>query len=222
MTMLTVTTPEPFSIRLRDELVRYGTATLHEAQGQVGAMDHGIKPIDPSMRLAGPALTVAASPGDNLIVHYAVTKARAGDILVIDAQGFLEAGLWGDVLSEAAIQAGIAGVIIDGAVRDCDTICALGLPVFARGVSIKGTVKRRSGKVGTDIVCAGALVRHGDIVVGDRDGVVVVPTLDLERVCSAADSRISYEDGIRNGLRKGRTTIEMMDLAKSLESFGLK
>jgi 4-hydroxy-4-methyl-2-oxoglutarate aldolase len=206
---------------LRKELIEIGAATLHEAQGQRGAMDHRMKPLGREMRLAGPALTVAAEPGDNLIVHYAVTKASAGDILVIDAKGYMEGGLWGDVLSEAAIKAGIAGVVINGTARDCDTICNLGLPVFALGLSIKGTAKRQAGTVGQDIVCAGAVVRSGDIVVGDSDGVCVIRREEMEQVRTAAHARLSYEEKLRVSLKEGRTTVDLLNLAGALAALGL-
>jgi 4-hydroxy-4-methyl-2-oxoglutarate aldolase len=211
-----------FPSSLRDELMELGSASLHEARGQLGAMNHSIKPIDPSMRFAGRALTVQAYPGDNLVVHYAITKASPGDVLVVDAQEFMEGGLWGDVLSEAALQAGIVGVVVNGAVRDSGTICALGLPVFSRGLSIKGTAKRQAGKVGIDIICAGTTVRQGDVVVGDRDGVVVVPSCDLERVMDAARARVLYEEKLRDGLRKGRTTVDLMNLGASLDALDMK
>jgi len=205
-----------------NELKALGTATLYEAQGQKGAMDHGIKPLDPSMKIAGTAFTVAAHPGDNLIIHYALTKAVKGDILVIDAQGFLEAGLWGDVLSEAAIQAGLEAMVVDGAVRDCETICELNFPVFARALSIKGTSKVKSGNIGLDILCGGASVRHGDIVVGDRDGIVVIARGDIEWVLEAAEKRQISENKIREDLKSGRTTIDILDLGPALKSLNLE
>ncbi len=207
--------------QLRDDLIRMSTATIHEAQGQTGAMHHQIKPIGPGMRFAGPALTVLAAPGDNLVVHFAVAHASQGDVLVIDAQGYLEGGLWGDILSEAALQAKIAGVVVNGAVRDCDAIRECGLPVFALGLSIKGTAKRQSGRLGDDIVCAGALVRNGDVVVGDSDGVVVVRSDRIDDVYAAARKRVEYEEGLRTLLREGRSTIDLLKLHDSLAAVGL-
>lgn len=204
-----------------DELKSYGSATLHEAQKQTGAMGHDIKPIHPSMRLAGSALTVTARPGDNLIVHYAITKAEPGDVLVIDAQGYVEGGLWGDLLTEAAIQAGVSGVVVDGAIRDSDAICELGFPVFARALSIKGTNKHQPGAIGKDVICGGVLVRQGDIVFGDRDGVVVVRREELPVVLEAARRHHAAEEGIRKALRQGRTTVEIMNLSAQLNKLGL-
>ncbi|TQC38263.1 RraA family protein, partial [Rhodococcus sp. WS4] len=125
-----------------------GAATIYEAQGQRGSIDARIAPIDPSMKLAGPALTVDAGPGDNLMLHAALQHARPGDILVADAKGFADAGAWGDVLTAAALEVGIAGLIINGAVRDAEAITAMGFPVFAKGLSIRGTTKAYKGIIG--------------------------------------------------------------------------
>jgi 4-hydroxy-4-methyl-2-oxoglutarate aldolase len=209
------------SDQVREELKALGAATLHEAQGQTGAMDHGIRPIDPAMRLVGTALTVDAKPGDNLIVHLAVQRARSGDVLVIDAKGFLEGGLWGDVLAVAALQKGVAGLVVDGAVRDSQTMAELGFAVFARGLSIKGTQKNQPGRVGVAITCGGITVRQGDIVVGDRDGVVVIPAPDLEEVLARARERAAKEDLMRKELAAGRSTVELLDLGPRLRQLGL-
>ncbi len=123
-------------------LAEFGTATLHEAYGKKGAMPFYIKPLYPGMKVCGPALTVAVSPGDNLMIHYAMTLAQPGDVLVVDAKGFTEAGPWGDIMTTAAIVRGIAGLVIDGCVRDAETIREMGFAVFARGTSMKGTPPR--------------------------------------------------------------------------------
>ncbi len=138
-----------------------GTATVYEAQGAKGALDSGMKPIDPTVRLAGPALTVDARPADNLILHYAVLKAKPGDVLVVDAKGFMEAGPWGDVLTLQAMKLGIAGLVISGCVRDANLIIELGFPVFCRGLSIKGTGKNQPGKINVPICIGDAVIRPG-------------------------------------------------------------
>lgn len=143
-----------------EELRSLGAATVYEAQGAKGALDSGIKPIDPASRLIGPALTVDTRPADNLMLHYALSKARPGDVLVVDAKGFLEAGPWGDVLTIAAMKVGVAGLVINGAVRDADAIVEMGFPVFCRGLSIKGTGKVQPGKVNVPI-CIGDVVILG-------------------------------------------------------------
>lgn len=123
------------------EAARLGTATLHEASGQKGALPFGIKPLSPTMRVAGPAFTVATPPGNNLWIHRALAAATPGDVLVVATSGHHEAGYWGDIMTVAALARGIAGLVIDGCVRDSEAIARLEFPVFARGLSIRGTKK---------------------------------------------------------------------------------
>ena len=201
-------------------LGKLGTATVHEAQGQIGAMTSAIKPIDPQRRLMGRALTVDTRPDDNLMIHYAVTKAQQGDVLVVDAKGFTEGGPWGDILTEAAMAAGITGLIIDGVVRDADVIIEMGFPVFSRGLSIKGTNKAQPGRVNETIVCGGAVVHPGDFVFGDRDGVVVVSPSDAEDVLKAAEAREAKEEAMRADIRAGKSTIELLGLGDKLKAMG--
>lgn len=206
---------------LLQQLNALGTATIHEAQGQIGAMDHEMKPIDPTCRMIGRALTVDTRPDDNLMIHYALTKAKPGDVLVVDAKGFLEAGPWGDLLTLAAMKRGIVGLVIDGAVRDANTILEMGFPVFCKGLSIKGTNKEQAGKVNVPIICAGVTVRPGDIIVGDRDGVVVVKSEDAQTALDSANAREAKEDGIRAKIETGVSTVDILGLSTKLKSLGL-
>ncbi|MGO4762534.1 4-carboxy-4-hydroxy-2-oxoadipate aldolase/oxaloacetate decarboxylase [Cupriavidus sp. 2KB_3] len=205
-----------------DQLKRLGTATIHEAQGQRGAVDPRIAPLDPSMRLAGPALTVDIRPGDNLMIHYALTKARPGDVLVVDAKAFVDAGPWGDVLTFAAQQIGIAGLVIDGAVRDASQIVEMGFAVFCRGLSIRGTNKHQPGKLNLPLVLGGAVVRPGDIVVGDRDGLVIVAADEVPEVIAASAAREQKEAQMRERLAQGATMVELLGLRETLDSLGLR
>lgn len=198
-----------------------GAATVHEAQGCRGAFSAAIKPIDANFRLGGRALTVDAAPGDNLILHHALTKARPGDVLVVDAKGYLEAGPWGDILSEAAMLHGLSGLVIDGAVRDAAAIEEMGFPVFCRGLSIKGTGKNQPGVIGQPIVIGGTLVRTGDVIIGDRDGVVVVAAEEADAVLDRARQRAEKEAAFRASLREGRTTVELLALEAAIERLGL-
>jgi 4-hydroxy-4-methyl-2-oxoglutarate aldolase len=207
---------------IRDALVELGSATLHEAQGQTGALASAIKPLDPARRLAGRALTVDARPGDNLVIHHALTFVRPGDVLVVDAKGYVEAGPWGDILTLAAQTAGIAGLIIDGAVRDSDTILAMGFPVFSRGLSIRAAQKNQPGSVNTPIVCGGVAISPGDWVMGDRDGVVAIPGAQVAAVIEAAKAREAAEVALRQGIEAGRSTVELLGLDASLRRVGLK
>ncbi|SFC57566.1 4-hydroxy-4-methyl-2-oxoglutarate aldolase [Cupriavidus sp. OV038] len=206
----------------RDQLKRLGTATIHEAQGQRGAVDPRIAPLDPTMRLAGPALTVDIRPGDNLMIHYALTKARPGDVLVVDAKAFVDAGPWGDVLTFAAQQIGIAGLVIDGAVRDASQIVEMGFPVFCRGLSIRGTNKHQPGKLNLPLILGGAAVRPGDIVVGDRDGLVIVAADEVPEVIAASAAREQKEAQMRERLAQGATMVELLGLRETLDSLGLR
>ena len=204
-----------------DVIRRLGAATIYEAQSQRGAMDSGIKPLDPSFFVAGRALTVDAKPADNLILHYAITIAKPGDVLVVDAKGFLEAGPWGDVMTFAAQRAGIAGLVIDGSVRDSSAIVAAGFPVFSRGVCMKGTEKKQPGRVNVGILCGGVEVKPGDIVVGDRDGIMVISAADLEQSIALAIKREEKEVASRKALAQGKTTVELLGLGPVLKGLGI-
>ncbi|GAB3626273.1 4-hydroxy-4-methyl-2-oxoglutarate aldolase [Pandoraea terrae] len=204
-----------------ETLKQLGTATIHEAQGQKGAIDGALRPIDPSLRLAGPALTVDCRPSDNLAIHYALTKAKPGDVLVVDAKAFIEAGPWGDLLTLAAQKLGIVGLVIDGSVRDANAIIELGFPTFSRGLSIKGTNKNQPGKVNVPVSIGGVIVNPGDIVVGDRDGLVVVEQSAVEGVIRMSRTREDKENGIRAGVEAGKSTVELLGLADTLKKLGM-
>ena len=197
-------------------------ATLHEAMGKKGAMSFPIKPLYPGMRLCGPAVTVSGGPADNLMIHTAMALTKPGDVLVVDFKGMTEAGPWGDILTVAALQRGLAGLVIDGCVRDAVTIRDMGFPVFCRGTSMKGTTKSLViGDVNTAIVCGGVVVAPGDIVVGDDDGVVVVPQAEAAATLVNAAERERMEDELREKLRSGLTTVEVLKLLPYLEAAGI-
>lgn len=204
-----------------EALKQFGAATIHEAQGQKGAVDGAIRPIVPSLRLAGPALTVDCRPSDNLAIHYALTKAKPGDVLVVDAKGFIEAGPWGELMTLAAQKLGIVGLVIDGSVRDANSIVEMGFPTFSRGLSIKGTNKNQPGKVNVPVHIGGVMVNPGDIIVGDRDGLVVVEQSAVDEVIRLSRAREDKEKGIREGLEAGRSTVELLGLAEMLKTFGM-
>lgn len=196
-----------------DVLKELGSATIHEAQGRTGAFDCGIKPIDPGMKIAGPAYTIDSEPADNLMLHLALTRIKPGEILVVDAKGFLESGIWGDVMTAGAQAKQAGGLVVDGAVRDSETMIETGFPVFARALSIKGSGKRQIGKVETTIICGGATVRMGDIIVGDRDGLVVVDPARVDEVIALSEARERKETELRGRLKAGETTFDIMGLA---------
>ncbi|WP_233342806.1 4-carboxy-4-hydroxy-2-oxoadipate aldolase/oxaloacetate decarboxylase [Burkholderia cepacia] len=199
----------------------FGSATVYEAQGARGALDSGIKPIHPSMRVAGPAVTVDLRPADNLMLHYAMLKVKPGDVLVVDAKGFLEAGPWGDVFTEQAVRQGVAGLVINGAVRDAGSIIEMGFPVFCRGLCIKGTGKNQPGKLNVPVCLGDVQINPGDIVIGDQDGVVVVPRGDVDEAIRSSQAREDKEAEFRARIRDGATTVELMGLEETLRRFKL-
>ncbi|UQV44257.1 4-carboxy-4-hydroxy-2-oxoadipate aldolase/oxaloacetate decarboxylase [Janthinobacterium lividum] len=209
------------SIETLHALRQLGAATIYEAQGAKGALDSGIKPIAPGMRLAGPALTVNTRPADNLMLHYAMLKAQPGDVLVVDAKGFLEAGVWGDVFTEQAQRIGLAGLVIHGAVRDAAAMTQAGFPVFSRGLSIKGTGKHQPGRLNVTVTIGDVGIDPGDIIVGDQDGVVVVRRHEVDAVLLKSRQREEKEAQFRQQIRDGATTVELLGLEETLRRLQL-
>lgn len=203
----------PTAEQLR-QLGSFPTPTLHEALGQRGALPSTIKPIYQGMKVCGAALTVDCPPGDNLSIHAAVAWASPGDVLVVDYKGYVESGPFGDILATTCQTVGIAGLIIDGCVRDGQQLRDMGFPVFARGLSIKGTAKARMGSIGVPIVFAGVPIEPGDAVIGDDDGVVVIPRAEVEAVIRDAQAREDKEAVMRDKLRLGAKTLELLDLQR--------
>jgi len=196
---------------LVDEARRLGSATLHEASGQKGALPHAIKPISSTMRVAGPAFPVSTPPGNNLWIHRALAAAAPGDVLVVVTSGHHEAGYWGDIMTVAALERGIAGLVIDASVRDSEAIGRLQFPVFARGLSIRGTKKDEAapGSLRKPVTLGDVTVEPGDLVVGDADGVVVVSRASAADVLEKARERERREAEVIERLRKGETTLEI-------------
>lgn len=198
-------------IRLRE----LGAATVYEAQGQRGAVDPAIKPLDPRMSMAGRAVTVRLEPADNWFIHLGLLEAGPGDVLVVDACGYLQAGPWGDVLTLAAQERGLAGLVIDGAVRDSRAIVEAGFPVFARGTCIRRTTKVQRGDIGIDVVIGGVAVRQGDVLVGDADGLVLVEGTEVDASLRAAELREEAEEEMRARIREGASTLELLGLPRA-------
>lgn len=197
------------------------TATVYEAAGQLGKMDPQIKPTYSGAQLCGPAVTVKCHVGDNLMLHKAVTVAGPGDILVVTIDNHLGAGAWGEILLTAAKARGIAGLVIDGAVRDTGSYLKHDFPVFARGIAIGATTKKHGGTINHPIVCGNVLVNPGDIVLGDADGVVVVPKARAQAVLESSLERERKEAALMQQLRAGATTLELLGLNEALQSLGL-
>lgn len=219
--MSTDGTRKPGSQEIVAAFAERSAATVHEAMGKRGSMPTRIKPIYPGMKVCGRALTVACPPGDNLAVHFAITKAAPGDVLVVSTGSYYEAGPWGEILTVAAMTAGISGLVIDGTVRDGIAMNALGFPVFAAGLNMKGTQKMLPGRIGEPTVVAGVLVEPGDLVLGDDDGVVVVPWDEADAVLEAAVQRDAVEAEMLSQLRAGKTTVELLGLEGVLRNTGM-
>lgn len=196
------------------DVAELGSATLHEAAGRLGALPAAIRPVTPSLACAGPAVTVACPPADNLWLHRAVYECQPGAILVADVTGAYEWGYWGEILSCAAAARGIAGVVINGCVRDVARLGEVGIPVFARGSAIRGTDKHPdgAGAINRDLVVGDIVVHPGDWVVGDGDGVVVILRDDLATVVAAGHSRVEKEAGVMRQLRDGKRTLDLYGL----------
>jgi 4-hydroxy-4-methyl-2-oxoglutarate aldolase len=195
---------------IRKELLELGSATLGESGGR--PMRARVRPAWPGARLAAPATPVRCFPGDNLAIHVAVATAASGHVLVVDVGDVAERGYWGEVLTTGAESRGLAGLVIDGGVRDVDAIAAHGFPVFSAAIALRGATKQSPGTVGSPVMVGGVSVAKGDWVVGDADGVAVVSAADLESVLEAGRARANKEQAMFEALRKGSTTIELLDL----------
>jgi 4-hydroxy-4-methyl-2-oxoglutarate aldolase len=195
---------------VHDQLLSLGSATIGESGGR--PLHPRIKPAWPGARLAAPAYTVTCSPGDNLAIHVAVADAPAGMALLVDAHERPERGYWGEVLTTAAEARGLAGLVIDGGVRDVTAVAAHGFPIFSALVALPGATKFGGGAVGGQARIGGVEVAPGDWVVGDADGVAVVARPDLEAVLAAAWSRADKETAMFDRLRQGSTTLELLGL----------
>lgn len=195
---------------VRAALLALGTATLGESGAR--AMAPGLRPVWPGARLAGPAVTVACAPSDNLAVHAALADAPSGSLLVVATSGDRARGYWGEVLTVAAQARGVAGLVIDGGVRDTEAIARRSFPVFTALVALPGAGKTGPGSTGGIVEVAGVSVTPGDWVVGDGDGLVVVPAARLDEVTAAGQDRAERERRFFERLEAGVTTVELLGL----------
>ena len=210
--------PDP---ALVEQLGKYSAATIHEAQGRLGALDSTIKPVDPAMSLCGPAFTVRCAPRDNIMLQVAIAHAQPGDVIVVSAGEYAEAGSFGDVLANACVAKGLGGLVTDTGVRDTQDLRALGFPVFSYSVCMKGTVKETVGPMAEPVLIGGEIVNPGDVVRADADGVVVVRRDDLADVIRRSQERVEAEDAYIAAYRSGKSVIEVSNLAAVLEAKGL-
>ncbi|MEV4241366.1 MULTISPECIES: RraA family protein [Nocardia] len=190
------------------------SATVHEAADRIGALPSVIKPLSPDMHLEAPAFPVRVPPGDNLWLHRAVYAARRGEVLVVDTGGGLEYGYWGEILAEAAIARGLAGLVINGGVRDSRRLIELGWPVFAERLCVRGTAKnpRGDGELGEPVQLGDVIVGLGDLVVADADGVVCIPAASADDIRTRSIERERTETEYIQRLRDGETTVAIYGL----------
>ncbi|WP_341486968.1 4-carboxy-4-hydroxy-2-oxoadipate aldolase/oxaloacetate decarboxylase [Pararhizobium sp. A13] len=210
--------PSPADI---DAIAKFSPATIHEAQGRRGALSSRIKPVDYRMKLCGPAFTVKSAPRDNIMLQLAINYAQPGDIIVVSAGEYEEAGSFGDVLANACLAKGIGGLVTDTGVRDTLQLRELGFPVFSLSVCIKGTVKESLTALNDPIIVGGELINPGDIIVGDADGLVVVRKQEAQDVAKLSQAREDAEAGYIAAYKQGKSVIEVSNLDAVLKAKGL-
>lgn len=204
-----------------ENLAKFSPATIHEAQGRRGALSSRLKPVDYRMKLCGPAFTVKCAPRDNIMLQVAIAYAQPGDVIVVSAGEYEEAGSFGDVLANACLAKGLGGLVTDTGVRDTLQLRDLGFPVFSLSVCIKGTVKETLGAINQPIIVGGETINAGDIIVGDADGLVVVRRAEAAEVAKLSQAREDAEAGYIAAYKAGKSVIEVSKLEAVLAAKGL-
>jgi 4-hydroxy-4-methyl-2-oxoglutarate aldolase len=215
----TIPRPDPDAVCALNEL---GVATVHEAQGRNGLMRPYMRPIYPVARATGVAITISSQPGDNLMIHAAIEVCMPGDILVVTTTSESTDGMFGDLLGVSCRAHGVVGLVIDAGVRDTADLTEMNFPVWAKAISAQGTVKSTAGSVNVPVVCAGAAVNPGDVIVADADGVVVVPRKLAAEIAQLGRKRIAKEAETRDRLRRGELGLDFYGLRSKLKELGVE
>ncbi|MDL4817451.1 4-carboxy-4-hydroxy-2-oxoadipate aldolase/oxaloacetate decarboxylase [Actinomadura opuntiae] len=222
MRTVVVTDPPRADAGAVDELGGFGVATVHEAMGRTGYLGPGIRPVHLGTRVAGTAVTVLSWPGDNLMIHVAVEQCRPGDVLVVTTTSPCTDGMFGELFATALQYRGVRGLVINAGVRDVADLHAMGFPVWSAAVSAQGTVKATPGAVNVPVSIGGQVVRPGDAILADDDGVVCVPREEVADAVEAARAREQKEDATRAAFQKGELGLDRYGLRDRLPEMGIE
>ncbi|WP_433467683.1 4-carboxy-4-hydroxy-2-oxoadipate aldolase/oxaloacetate decarboxylase [Spirillospora sp. CA-128828] len=222
MRTVVVTNPPRAEAAALDELGTYGVATVHEATGRTGYLGPSLRPVQAGTRIAGSAVTVLSWPGDNLMIHLAVEQCRPGDVLVVTTTSPSTDGMFGELFATALQYRGVRGLVIDAGVRDVADLRAMGFPVWSAAVSAQGTVKATPGAVNVPVTIGGQVIRPGDAILADDDGVMCVPRASVREAAGAARAREEKEAATRAAFRKGELGLDRYGLRDRLPGMGIE
>jgi 4-hydroxy-4-methyl-2-oxoglutarate aldolase len=222
MRKVVVTDVPRTDLEVVDALAAYGVATVHEALGRIGYLGTGLRPIQRGARIAGNAVTALCAPGDNLMIHAAVEQCTDGDLLVVTTTSPSTDGMFGELLATSLRSRGVRGLVIEAGVRDVAELNAMGFPVWSAAVSAQGTVKATAGAVNVPVVVGGGVVRPGDVIIADDDGVLCVPRADAAAGVDRARARTEKEEATRAALAGGQLGLDRYGLRSVLRDQGVE